>query len=65
MMLIIFLSSLCVWVRGTTFNIISERIANQLRYDIFIHLMNKDVGFYDKNKTGDLLSRMANDVSVV
>jgi ATP-binding cassette, subfamily B, bacterial len=65
MLIVISGSSIFVWIRGYTFNTISERIAKHLRYDLLLHLLNKDIAFYDLNKTGDLLSRLANDVTVV
>lgn len=49
-------------VRGYIFNTISERIAKHLRYDIVVHLLKKDVAFFDSHKTGDILSRMSSDV---
>ena len=36
------------------YNVISERIAKNLRYDLYESLINKDVEFYDERKTGDL-----------
>jgi len=65
MLVIVVFSAFCVMIRGTTFNVISERIAQHLRYDLFMNLVNKDVGFFDKNKTGDLLSRISSDTEVV
>ena len=65
MMVIVIISSGFSWVRGTTFNTISERVAKYLRYDIVIHLLKKDVGFYDVNKTGDILSRISTDTEVI
>ena len=62
MIVIIFVSSLFVWLRGSLFNTISARISKHLCYDLFLHLVNKDVAFFDQNKTGDLLSRISNDV---
>ena len=44
---------------------VSERIANHLRYDLYHSLINKDVEFYDERKTGDLLSRIGADIAVV
>jgi len=65
MIAIIAFSSVASGIRGFTFNTISERIAKHLRYDLLMHLLNKDVAFYDIHKTGDLLSRLSNDVTVV
>jgi len=36
-----------------------------LRYDIFYFLINKDVEFFDETKTGDILSRISSDTSVI
>jgi len=37
----------------------------RLRYDIFYFLINKDVEFFDETKTGDILSRISSDTSVI
>ena len=65
MAIIIVISSLGVWLRAATFNTISEKIAQNLRYDLFMHIITKDVGFFDANKTGDILSRMSSDIQIV
>lgn len=64
-MIIIFLSSFFVLVRAILYNMVSERIANHLRFDLYHSLINKDVEFYDERKTGDLLSRIGADIAVV
>lgn len=40
-------------------------MAKDIRYDLFHAIVRKDIGFFDVNKTGDLLSRMASDVQVI
>lgn len=62
---IVVFSAICVGIRGSTFNIISEKIALNLRYDIVNHLLKKDIAFYDAHKTGDILSRISSDTAVV
>jgi len=62
---IVLISALAVWGRAFTFNCMSERMAYHIRYDLFMHVTTKDIGFFDKNKTGDILSRMSADVAVV
>jgi ABC-type multidrug transport system fused ATPase/permease subunit len=44
---------------------LSEKIAKQLRYDLYSSVINKDIGFFDRNKTGDLLSRLNSDTAVI
>lgn len=41
-------------MRASTFNIMSESIAKNLRRDYFEAVMNKDVSFFDERRTGDL-----------
>ena len=65
MLIAVVFSALCIWVRAATFTIISEKIALQLRFDLFYFLINKDISFFDEMKTGDILSRMSSDTAVV
>jgi len=58
-------SAVCVWGRGTIFNRLSAWIAKAIRYDMTYFLLHKDVAFFDKHKTGDILSRMGSDVTII
>ena len=42
-----------------------EKIAREIRYDLFYFTINKDVTFFDENKTGAILSRISTDTSVI
>lgn len=59
---IVFFTSMAGAMRTSIFIIMSEAIAKQLRYDFFESILNKDVAFYDDNRTGDLISRLNNDI---
>ena len=65
MLILIGVSAVCGGLRGVTFNTISEKIAFHIRYDLFLQLVNKDVEFFDANKTGELLSRMSSDTTII
>ena len=65
MLVLVLVSGICVFIRGATFNTLSEKIAQYLRYDLFFFLINKDISFFDENKTGEILSRISSDTSVV
>ena len=65
MMIIVLFSGAMVWIRGTTFNSMSERIAKEVRYDLFYFILHKDVAFFDETKTGEILSRISSDTSVI
>ena len=52
-------------MRAAIFNILSERIARNLRKDFYSAVINKDIGFFDERRTGDLVSRLNADIQVV
>ena len=43
----------------------SRRIETELRQKIFFHLLDLSSTFYGKNKTGDIMARMTNDMKAV
>ena len=45
----------------TIFGLIGERIGNNLRTSLFTSMINKDVEFFDENRTGELISRISSD----
>lgn len=65
MLCIVAFSAVCVGTRGATFNTMSQKIAQQIRYDFFFSIINKDIPFFDEVKTGDILSRMTSDTTVI
>lgn len=65
MAIIVMISAIFVWTRATVFNTMSEKIAQELRYDLFYFLAHKDVAFFDETKTGDILSRISSDTTIV
>jgi ATP-binding cassette subfamily B protein len=62
-------SALVVW--GTSFvqtyltNWVGQRALQDLRLDIFRHLQDMPVGFYERRPAGVLISRMTNDVEAL
>ena len=48
-----------VWYWGHKFGI---RVETAMRRDLFCHLQKLSYGFYDKNRTGSLLSRLTTDL---
>src|SRR2546423_4362978 len=53
-----------IWSRIWIFN--AARSAEyELRSDLFGHLLTLDAGFYRQNPTGDVMSRLTNDVQTV
>lgn len=65
MLVIVVVSSIASGLRGWLFNSTSCGIARNIKYDLFHNLVRKDVGYFDTVKTGDLLSRISSDITVV
>ena len=41
-------------MRAATFNILSEKIAKNLKKDYYESIVNKDIAFFDARRTGEL-----------
>lgn len=65
MFIIVLVSAVAVLFRGYSFNTMSQRIGRDIRLRVFKSIVNKDIGFYDENKIGDLVSRIGNDTEVI
>ena len=52
-------------LRGSTFILLGARVNVKLRAQLFGKIVAQDMGFFDKTKTGDLSSRMTQDVQKV
>ncbi|RHY96504.1 hypothetical protein DYB37_007187 [Aphanomyces astaci] len=52
-------------VRVNVMNMIGERIANKLRQDTYASILQQDMTFFDKTKTGELLNRLSADTALV
>jgi len=62
MLIVIVVAGISVGMRAAIFNILSERIARNLRRDYFASVMSKDMAFFDERRTGELISRLNSDV---
>ncbi|KAK2837724.1 hypothetical protein Q5P01_014936 [Channa striata] len=58
-------SSLAVGVRGGVFALTFARLNLRLRNHLFRTLMKQEIAFFDKNHTGDILSRLSADTTQV
>lgn len=65
MIIAIVISGLSTGMRAAIFNILSERIARNLRKDFFTSVLAKDIEFYDERRTGEIISRLNSDIQVV
>jgi subfamily B ATP-binding cassette protein MsbA len=44
---------------------IGQRVLTRLRSDLFSHFQSLSIGFFEKKRTGELMSRMTNDLSAL
>ena len=58
-------SQLFAGLRSTVFSIGVTRINIKIRQQVFRALIEQKISFFDKNKTGDLLSRLSSDTGIV
>ena len=63
LMLVIYLVQMfCTWIRIKWGHILGVWIENDMRRDIFSHLQSLSFSYFDKTKTGSLMSRITNDL---
>ncbi|KAI5395636.1 ABC transporter B member 25 [Lathyrus oleraceus] len=43
----------------------SERVVARLRKNLFSHLVNQEIAFFDVTRTGELLSRLSEDTQII
>lgn len=56
------LSSFCTYIRIKWGHYLGVWIENDMRLDLFHHLQKLSFSYFDKNKTGDIMSRISNDL---
>lgn len=59
------LKGIFMYYMRQTIIVMSRLIEYDMRKEIFAHLEKMDLGFYRRNKTGDLMARVSEDVSKV
>jgi len=59
------LSALVSMASSWVMAIISQRSLKKLRKELFEHLQTLSIGFFDTRQTGDLMSRLTNDVDAI
>jgi ATP-binding cassette subfamily B protein len=65
LMAVILLLAFATFVRYFMVTYIGEKVVADIRTDIFSHLLTLDVSFYETNRTGELLSRLTTDTTLI
>ncbi len=58
-------SAIASGIRFALFTTAGERVVAKLRKDVYAHLLDQEIAFFDEQRTGDLTSRLAADASVL
>ena len=62
---LVLLSSIITYAQSVMVAYVGNRIVTELRARLFAHLMRLPVVFFDRTRSGDLTSRLANDVTLM
>merc|ERR1712023_540121 len=63
LLIIMVVTSFFLFFRGFIFNASGERVVARLRIRLFRAILQQEIAFFDRNKTGELLSRLSSDTS--
>lgn len=63
--LIVVVGSISTALRAWLFSSASEMVVARLRKNLFTHLINQEIAFYDVTRTGELLSRLSEDTQII
>ncbi|CAE7531599.1 ABCB25, partial [Symbiodinium sp. KB8] len=58
-------SAVFAFLRGFLFNCTGQRVVARLRNKLFHAIMQQEVAFFDSNRTGELVSRLGSDVTIL
>jgi ABC-type multidrug transport system fused ATPase/permease subunit len=57
--------ALASFLKGYSFSLVGERVVARLRTRVFSALLSMEVAFFDGSRTGELVSRLTGDVTVL
>ncbi|MBQ0139966.1 MAG: ABC transporter ATP-binding protein [Kurthia sp.] len=53
------------FVSSYLLSLLGQRAIFSIRNDLYTHLIDQDIEYFDRNRTGDLMSRLTNDVNAL
>jgi ATP-binding cassette subfamily B protein len=65
MLVVYLLNNLFQAIASWVMSNISQRSLKQMRKDLFTHLQDLPIAFFDRNPTGELMSRLTNDIDAI
>lgn len=65
MMAVYLVGVAATYIQARTMVGVSQRTLNKIREDLFVKLQKLPVRYFDRNTTGDIMSRFTNDVDII
>jgi ATP-binding cassette subfamily B protein len=65
LLVVFFLVGLFGFLRAWLFTLAGERVVARLRTDLYARLVRQEVGFFDAQRTGELLNRLSADTGIL
>ncbi len=65
MMIIIVVMALATFARSYFVTLLGERVVTDLRCDVYAHVVRLSPGFFEITRTGEVISRLTTDTSVI
>jgi ATP-binding cassette subfamily B protein len=62
---VVAVQSVSIGLRMYLFSVAGERIVTRLRERLYGHVLSQEVAFFDERRTGELMSRLASDTTVL
>jgi len=59
------ISQIFSYARGVMLAVIGERLVARLRLRVYKSVLQQEIGFYDENKTGEIVSRLGSDTQLL
>ena len=59
------IQSALIVVRSALLSVAGERMAAHMRKDLFKAIISQDMGWFDKHRTGDTMTRLSNDTALI
>ena len=64
-LIVFFVQAIASSIRYYLFTMAGERIVLRLRQNLYSHILDQEIAFFDQNKTGELMSRISSDTTIV
>ncbi len=65
MLVIFFIQAIASALRYYLFTMAGERIVLRLRQNLYSHILEQEIAFFDFNRTGELMSRISSDATIL